>query len=40
MVKNYIKNKKQHHIRQTFQDEYVSLLKKYQLSYDERYLWD
>ena len=39
-VKNYIKNQKQHHIRQTFQDEYLSLLKKYQLSYDERYLWD
>ncbi|OPZ68310.1 MAG: Transposase IS200 like protein [bacterium ADurb.Bin478] len=39
-VKNYIKNQKQHHVRQTFQEEYLLLLKKYQFSFDERYLWD
>lgn len=37
---NYIKNQKQHHSKSTFQNEYRSILKKYDMPYDERYVWD
>ena len=39
-VINYIANQKEHHRKKTFQDEYRALLKKYQVDYDERYVWD
>lgn len=39
-VVNYIKNQKAHHKRQGFKDEYRSLLKKYEVDYDELYVWD
>jgi REP element-mobilizing transposase RayT len=39
-VKKYIANQKQHHHRVTFQNEFRGLLKKYQMEYDERYVWD
>jgi len=39
-VINYIANQKAHHGRNTFQDEYRMLLNKYQVEYDERYVWD
>ncbi|MDP4220931.1 MAG: IS200/IS605 family transposase [Bacteroidota bacterium] len=35
----YIKNQEQHHKRLTFQEEYVSFLKKHNIEYDERYVW-
>jgi putative transposase len=38
VVKVYIEN--QHHQEITFQDEYRAFLKKYQVEYDERYVWD
>ena len=37
---NYIKNQKQHHSKSTFQNEYRSILKKCDMPYDERYVWD
>ena len=37
---NYILNQEQHHKKETFQEEYLRILKKYQVEYDERYLWD
>ena len=37
-VKKYIANQKQHHHKQTFQDELKGFLEKYQTSYDEKYL--
>jgi REP element-mobilizing transposase RayT len=40
IVKNYIANQKEHHQKLTFQDEYKAFLKKYDVSYDERYVWD
>lgn len=40
MVMNYIKNQKEHHTKQDFKDEYRELLKKYEIEYDERYVWD
>ncbi|MCY7408718.1 MAG: IS200/IS605 family transposase [Chitinophagales bacterium] len=39
-VINYIANQKEHHSKKTFQDEYRVILKKYQVDYDERYVWD
>lgn len=40
VVIRYIKNQRQHHQKKTFQDEYRAFLKKYQVEYDERYVWD
>jgi putative transposase len=39
-VIQYIKKQKEHHSKITFQDEYRSFLNKYQIPYDERYVWD
>lgn len=39
-VKKYIANQKAHHAKKTFQDEFRSLLQKYEIEYDERYVWD
>jgi putative transposase len=36
----YIKGQEEHHQRLTFQDEFLELLKKHRIEYDERYLWD
>ena len=40
VVINYIKNQREHHRKYTFQDEFRAFLKKYQVEYDERYVWD
>lgn len=39
-VTTYIKNQKQHHQKNTFQDELRATLNKYQVEYDEHYVWD
>ena len=36
----YIDNQHEHHARKNFQDEYRAILKKYQMEYDEKYVWD
>ena len=36
----YIENQHEHHRKKTFQDEYRLFLKKYNVEYDERYVWD
>jgi hypothetical protein len=40
VVKTYIENQHEHHNQMTFQDEYRAFLKKYQIEYDERYVWE
>jgi putative transposase len=40
VVRKYIDGQKEHHQRVTFQDEYRRLLQKYEIAYDERYVWD
>tara|TARA_R110002096_G_scaffold11515_2_gene42330 strand:- start:122 stop:511 length:390 start_codon:yes stop_codon:yes gene_type:complete len=35
----YLRNQKEHHKVTTFQEEYLKFLKKYQVDFDERYLW-
>jgi REP element-mobilizing transposase RayT len=39
-VRAYIENQMEHHKTRTFQDEYRLFLKKYGVSFDERYIWD
>jgi putative transposase len=36
----YIRDQERHHHQATFQDEYRALLARYQIAYDERYVWD
>lgn len=39
-VRRYIADQERHHRRVTFQDELREFLKRYEVEYDERYLWD
>jgi len=39
-VKQYISNQKEHHKKISFKDEYILLLKKHNVEYDEQYLWN
>ena len=36
----YITNQNEHHRKQTFPDEYRNFLEKYNIEYNEEYLWD
>ncbi|HZH86355.1 MAG TPA: transposase [Brumimicrobium sp.] len=40
IVVEYIKNQHEHHKKKTFKEEYLAFLKKYNVEYDEKYLWD
>jgi len=39
-VYNYVKNQEQHHQRQAFLKEYKTLLKKYDIPYEDKYIFD
>ncbi|NOX47192.1 MAG: IS200/IS605 family transposase [Chlorobi bacterium] len=39
-VVNYIKNQREHHKKKTFREEYLGFLKKFEVDYDERYLFE
>ncbi|HKP67952.1 MAG TPA: hypothetical protein VJV05_01635 [Pyrinomonadaceae bacterium] len=39
-VEEYIRNQKEHHRRRDFKSEFRGLLKKHDVEYDERYVWD
>jgi REP element-mobilizing transposase RayT len=39
-VKEYTLGQEAHHKQLSFQDEFLRLLKKYGVEYDERYVWD
>lgn len=39
-VINYIKNQHQYHSKISFQNEYRGILNKFDVEYDERYVWD
>jgi REP element-mobilizing transposase RayT len=36
----YIRNQEAHHRRRSFKDEFLTLLERHGIEYDERYLWD
>ena len=40
VVKKYIETQMEHHKSRSFQDEFRSFLNKYNIEYDERYVWD
>lgn len=37
---NYILNQEQHHAKQTFKDEYMDFLKKFEIEHDVKYLFE
>jgi REP element-mobilizing transposase RayT len=39
-VRKYVLNQEAHHKKVTFKEEFIRILKKYGVEYDERYLWD
>ena len=39
-VYNYILNQENHHRKHTFREEYLEFLKKFEIGYDEKYLFD
>ena len=39
-LKRYIEQQEEHHKTETFQQEYRRLLERYNVEYDERFLWD
>lgn len=39
-VYNYILNQEKHHAKKTFKEEYIDFLKKFEIDYDEKYLFE
>ncbi len=39
-VINYVMNQKEHHRRKTFQEEYISFLEEFEISFDDKYLFE
>ena len=39
-VRRYIANQEEHHRTVTFQDEYLAFLRRHEIPFDERYMWD
>ena len=39
-LQEYIQNQEEHHRKESFQDEFRRLLRKYNVEFDERYVWD
>ena len=35
----YIQGQREHHRTKTFQEEYLALLKRHDIEFDERYIW-
>jgi REP element-mobilizing transposase RayT len=39
-VRDYIRRQPEHHAKETFQDELREWLRRYEIEWDERYVWD
>ena len=39
-VERYIANQEEHHRKISFQEEFVAFLKRHEVGYDERFLWE
>jgi putative transposase len=39
-VKAYIAGQEEHHRQRSFQDEYRELLRRHEMEWDKRYVWD
>lgn len=40
VVIQYIKNQHQHHKKKNFKEEYTAFLRKYDVTFDDRYVWE
>jgi len=40
VVARYIQNQEHHHQNMSFKEEFIKFLRKYNIEYDERYVWD
>jgi putative transposase len=38
-VRQYVESQEEHHLRRSFQDEYLDLLRKHEIEFDERFIW-
>ena len=39
-VIRYIRKQREHHAKRTFKEEFVEFLERYEVEYEDRYLWD
>jgi REP element-mobilizing transposase RayT len=39
-VREYIRRQREHHAKQSYQDEFREWLRRYEMTWDERYVWD
>lgn len=39
-VIRYVRNQEEHHKKSTFRDEYLSYLKRYEINFDEKYIFE
>lgn len=39
-VKRYIANQKEHHQKMSFKEEFIAMLRKHGIPYEDRYVWD
>jgi REP element-mobilizing transposase RayT len=39
-VRQYIRNQEEHHRKTTFHDEFIEFLRRHEIPFDERYLWE
>ena len=39
-VARYIRNQEKHHSHRTFREEYLELLKRFDIAYDEKYVFE
>jgi len=39
-VRKYIRDQELHHRKRTFEDEYVELLRRHNVEFDEKYVWE
>lgn len=39
-AEKYVRNQEEHHRTKTFQEEYREFLERYNIAYDEQYVWD
>ena len=39
-VREYVRRQEEHHRRRTFQEEFIALLRKHEIEWDERFIWE
>ena len=39
-IRSYIRNQEEHHRKSSFEDEFLTLLKRHRVVFDERYVWE